>query len=137
MLQKDTRPLLTKQSSLKTILVIDDDDTITEFLTLTMSSEIPLVALVFVNGYEALQALKDIVPDLILLDYHLPEIDGLAFYDLLRSIKGQEETPVVFLSASTPLDSMNEIGQREVVLVEKPFELNDLLDVIQYTLTKS
>ena len=137
MLHKNTQPLLTKQSSLKTILIIDDDDTITEFLTLTISSEIPLVALVFANGYEALQTLKDIVPDLILLDYHLPEIDGLAFYNLLRSTKGQEETPVVFLSASTPLDSVNEIGQREVVLVEKPFELNDLLDVIQYTLAKS
>ncbi len=137
MLHNDTRPLLKKQSSLKTILFIEDNASTAEFHALAISSETTNVVLLVTNGREALQILKDIIPNLILLDDHLPEIDGLAFYDLLRSTQGQEETPVAFLSASPPLDSANEIGHREVVQVEKPFELNDILAVIQGAFAES
>ena len=137
MLHNGTQPLLKKQFSHKTILFVKDNADTAELHALAISSETTNIVLLVANGREALQILKDIIPNLILLDDHLPEIDGLAFYDLLRSTKGQEETSIAFLSASPPLDGVNEIGYREVVQVKKPFELNDLLAVIRGALAES
>lgn len=65
-------------------------------------------------------------------------MNGLAFYDLLRSTQGHRETRVVFLSAGAPLDVVKEIGHRGVVLLEKKsFELDDLLNVIQCAFAES
>jgi len=137
MLHNGTLSLPKKQPLIKTGLVVEDDVSIAEFLALAISSETPHAVLLVANGREALETLKEITPDLILLDYHLPEMDGLAFYDLLRSVKGQEETPVVFLSASTALNVVEAIEHRNVALLAKPFELTDLLDVIQQTFAES
>lgn len=126
-----------RQPSLKTVLVVEDDTSVAKSLALAISTETPHGVLLVSNGREALATLKEITPDLILVDYQLPEMNGLAFYDLLRSMKGQEGTPVVFLSESTPLDVVKEVGYREVTLIEKPFELSDLLNVLHYALVAS
>ena len=137
MLHNDAQPLLKNQFSLKTILLVEDDASTAEFLTLPISSEPTYTVLLVANGKEALQILKDIVPNLILLDDHLPKIDGFAFYDHLRSIQGQEETPVVFLRTSTPLHVVKETKHCEVALLKKPFELEDIVNIIQQTFTES
>ena len=85
------------------------------------------------SGPDALHLLGSITPDLIFLDYHLPSMNGLAFYDLLRRTKGQEETPVVFVSADTSAEVVRPIKERNAVLLAKPFDLDEFFALIEQT----
>jgi two-component system response regulator len=51
------------------------------------------------NGAAAVEALKTIKPDLILLDLAMPEMNGLAFLKQLRADKALARTPVIVVSA--------------------------------------
>ena len=55
--------------------------------------------LVAANATEALQAVQDSKPDLILMDFHLPGLDGLALTKLLRSDPESRHIKIVAISA--------------------------------------
>ncbi len=73
------------------------------------------------NGFAALKIVRAVQPDLFVLDYQLPEMDGLELIDHLRVTKGCEQTPIVLMSANPP---WAEIAQRRLLSLEKPFELD-------------
>ena len=75
--------------------------------------------------------IRNIKPDLVILDYHLPSMDGLELYDQLHASEGFERVPVLFMSAHVP---HRELEQRVISFIEKPFELADLLDTIEQLL---
>ena len=58
------------------------------------------------NGAAAMEALKTVRPDLILLDLAMPEMNGLAFLRQLRSDKALGRTPVVVVSSRTPSETV-------------------------------
>ncbi len=70
---------------------------------------------------------REIKPDLFLLDYHLPSMDGIELYDHLHATKGLEQIPAILLSANLP---RKELEKRKMVGVRKPFELDTLLNTI-------
>ena len=51
------------------------------------------------DGQEALEMLKDVVPDLILMDLQLPGLDGFSATRMIKSNPATENTPVVALTA--------------------------------------
>jgi CheY-like chemotaxis protein len=53
------------------------------------------------SGHEALIAAEDFHPDLILLDVMMPELDGLATLELLRSMPHLADTPALFVTGLT------------------------------------
>src|SRR5260370_4262600 len=88
--------------SVKVILVIEDDIALGQLLILTIQLETPYQALLASNGDEALQLVQGVKPDLILLDYTLPGMNGLEFYERIKAIPGREGVPVILLTASIP-----------------------------------
>ena len=72
----------------ESILVVDDQPLSIKLMQLILEGE-GYHVLVAANATEALQAVRDSKPDLILMDIHLPSLDGLALTKLLRS---DEET---------------------------------------------
>ncbi|MDX1493338.1 MAG: response regulator [Longimicrobiales bacterium] len=89
------------------------------------------------TGVEAVQGLPDDVPDLILLDISLPEMDGTEVLEWLRGQEGLKEIPVIALTAHAMA------GDREKYLsigfdeyVTKPIVDEDvLIDAIERCLT--
>lgn len=65
------------------ILVVDDDENIAELIGLYLNKECFETKLVY-DGEQALKAVKDFAPNLVLLDIMLPGIDG---YEVLREIR--------------------------------------------------
>lgn len=80
------------------------------------------------NGLEGLQAIRDLRPDLVLLDVMLPSMNGL---ELLRQIRNDDhikDTRVIILSASMKIkDKEKAFSYLAKDYVEKPFQTVELL----------
>ena len=86
-----------KKTSTK-ILIVDDDPDIIEILTYNLSNEGYNVKSA-VNGVEALKKAKKFIPDIILLDVMMPEMDGIEACSNLREIESLSKSMIIFLSA--------------------------------------
>lgn len=116
------------QTNVKTVLIVEDDENIGEFLVRALTSETLYEVLWVPDAVQALEAVKTIKPSLLLLDFHLPGLNGLELYDRLHDIPELEHVRAVMMSASAP--SAQEMRKRHIILVKKPFDLNDLLDLL-------
>src|SRR5947209_7789066 len=82
----------------KTILIVEDDAAIGELLRLFLSEETPHQAILAFDAFQALNIIKDITPNLFLLDYRLPRMNGKELYDRLHATKGLEHIPAIMTS---------------------------------------
>lgn len=82
----------------ESILVVDDQSTSIKLIQSILAGE-GYQMLVAVNATEALQAVQDSRPDLILMDICLPGLDGLALTKLLKSNPESRHIKVVAISA--------------------------------------
>lgn len=115
----------------KIILIVEDDTDIGAFLVQALSQETCYQALLATDGFQALKIVNDIKPNLFLLDYHLPRMNGIELYDQLHAQKELEDVPAIMTSASLP---QRAIGKRQIINLDKPVELDGLLQVIQEVL---
>lgn len=77
------------------ILIVDDDETTLDLLSMQLQSEGYQVETAS-SGAEALEFIKRRVPDLILLDLLMPDIDGL---EVCRAVRAFSDVPIIVLSA--------------------------------------
>ncbi len=110
------------------ILVIEDDDSIGTFLVEALSQETPYKALLVTDGFQALQMVQTVKPSLVITDYRLPSMNGLELYDTLQSLQQFRNMPTIIMSAHLP---MQEVRKRNLVGLNKPFELDDLLNTVE------
>jgi len=80
------------------------------------------------SGAEALKCVRTQLPDLILLDLMMPEMDGLEVCRRLKSDSTTSQVPVIFLTASNEMEHLvNGFGVGAVDYVTKPFNPPELL----------
>ena len=111
----------------KTILLVEDDSIISELLIQMITQETHYKVFSVPDGLEALDLVKNIKPQLLILDYWLPFIHGIELYDRLHNTEGLEEVPAIMLSVNAPV---REINQRHMTYIKKPFDMPKLLDTI-------
>lgn len=113
------------------VLVVDDDPYILMSLEFLMKKA-GYQVLVARNGTEALEQVRDQLPDLVLLDIMMPDVDG---YEICRQIKATpqwQKAKVVFLSAKTrEADIQKGLGLGAALYVSKPFSTRDLMKQIR------
>jgi two-component system, sensor histidine kinase and response regulator len=81
----------------KTILIVDDEpDNLTMFSQVLSREQFSVITAS--GGAECLNIAHDTVPDLVLLDVNMPDMDGFETIKKLRSIKRLSFTPIVFLT---------------------------------------
>jgi CheY-like chemotaxis protein len=123
------------------ILVVEDDETNGEVLTLVILSETSCQPFMALNGEDAIKAAQEMLPVLLLIDYHLPDMDGVQVYKQIRTIPGLETVPAIFLSATVNMEELK--GQYfaaveepdALTAIEKPYELDELLALIRTLLS--
>ncbi len=121
-------------SEIRTVMVVEDDYAIGEVLVQAIQQETSYHVILARNGFQALKMLETLKPDLLILDYGLPGMNGLEFYDIVHTSKALEQLPVLFVSAEA--DSIQEkVKVRRLWLLEKPFEIGDLLIVMKQLLS--
>ncbi len=120
----------------KKILIVDDDIDLRESFDLAFRQE-NYDVLSAKDGAEAMEILeglkKDDLPDLIILDYQMPRMDGTVFSHLKALNPKLAQIPVVLLSAS---GNKHEVRRQTIAdaFVEKPMDLNRLLDLAHHFL---
>jgi len=120
------------EQQIKTILIVEDDGAIGEFLVEMLKFFTPYQALLATDGMQALEMVKTVVPDLFILDYFLPKMNGLELYIHFQEREELWATPVLLMSASNPVQ---EIEEHRISFIKKPFELDDLLQMIETLLS--
>jgi signal transduction histidine kinase/DNA-binding response OmpR family regulator len=109
------------------ILVADDIES-NRFLLTELCSGLGLETLEAVNGKEAVEKAKLYVPDLILLDMRMPEMDGYEAIEILKNDPATEKIPVIAVTASVMGNEMARIEKlRFEGFVRKPVSLDDLV----------
>jgi CheY-like chemotaxis protein len=116
---------------MNTILVIDDDATNRLLLSTILESRGHRV-IEAADGIQALAAVAEHAPSLIIMDLHMPRMDGLEFLKTLRS-DDRHATSAVFIHTATSTDaalkSLIELYAVDGVL-PKPFEPQELLRMV-------
>ena len=133
----NTEPLtVTEAATSKVILVVEDDDANAELLMQVLLRETPYQAYLATDGIAALQFISCIKPDLFILDYRLPGMNGLQLYDSLRAHGAFKETPALILTAALE-HYQEEIASHKLLALAKPFDVDDLLSLIEEVLAHS
>jgi len=115
------------------ILVVDDERRMVGFIRLNLEQDGFEVIEAF-NGTEALDRLRDSLPDLILLDVMMPDIDG---FEVLRMIREISQVPVIMLTAKGEEDDKVkglELGADDYVT--KPFSPRELVSRVKAVLRR-
>jgi len=121
----------------KTLLLIDDDPNlillVKDYLEFRGYSVITAE-----NGREALDILNGHNPDMIICDVMMPEMDGYAFVEHVRSNPETEWIPVLFLSAKgQSQDRVKGLNTGADVYMVKPFEPEELVAQVESSLKQA
>jgi DNA-binding response OmpR family regulator len=117
-------------SAVKTVFIVEDDEAIGALLVQVIEQETSYQAVLASDGFQALKMLRTVKPDLLILDYGLPGMNGLEFYDTIHAVKALEHLPVLIVSAETAR-IQKEAKARQLSQLKKPFDLTNLLEAIE------
>ena len=128
--QKEVHPKSTQKSPSdsrskdKIILIVEDNEDLRNYLTFnfgeynTMSAE---------NGKDALEIIRNIIPDIIISDVMMPVMNGIELLTQLRENHVTSHIPLILLSAKTDVsDKIEGIESGADIYLEKPFDLDYL-----------
>ena len=109
------------------VIVVEDDRPIGELLAEVINEEEGYHAILLTRPTEALQTLKQLQPDLLVLDFGLPGMSGLELYDRLRQEEHLRSVPVIFETAVSR-ENRAEFRRRGIrKVLQKPFDLSELI----------
>jgi CheY-like chemotaxis protein len=113
------------------ILVIDDQPINVQLLRRKLEGEGLKVIAAF-NGREGLERIRAEMPDLVLLDMMMPDIDGIEVCQRLQADEETRAIPVIFITARTAKEAKLEgLGVGAVDYITKPIDLDEMLARVQ------
>src|SRR4051812_13993057 len=116
------------------ILVVDDEPDIVELVTFNLKAE-GYDVVTADNGFKALDQARSLMPDLIVLDLMLPELDGLSVCEILHRRPDTARIPVIMLTAwSSELSRLIGLDAGADAYMTKPFSPRELVSRVNKTL---
>ena len=125
---------MTDEFDRRRILVVDDEERMVRFIRLNLEHDGFQVSEAF-NGKEAIQKIRDVTPDLILLDVMMPDLDG---FEVLETVREVSNVPVIMLTAKGEEDDRVrglELGADDYVT--KPFSPRELVSRVKAVLRRT
>ncbi|MCC6146559.1 MAG: response regulator transcription factor [Anaerolineaceae bacterium] len=118
----------------RVVLVVDDEERMARFIRLNLEHDGFRVVEAY-RGMQAVQALRDALPDLVLLDVMMPDIDG---FEVLSLIRETSTVPVIMLTAKGEEDDRVrglELGADDYIT--KPFSPRELVSRVRAVLRRT
>lgn len=122
----------------KKILVVDDEEEVLQLLSKQLSAQ-GYQVLLAKTGQEALDRTKSDMPNLILMDIVLPDLEGSEVVKILKDDPQTVHIPVVFLSGIVTRDNQQsksevKVGGRLFDAIPKPFNSQELINAVRKTI---
>jgi CheY-like chemotaxis protein len=117
------------------ILVCDDEKDVVELISFLLEKD-GYSVITAKNGREALDVVAKDIPDLILLDVMMPEMDGYTVQTRLQEDPKTKSIPIIILTAKGQMRDVFAMSSNVVAYMEKPFDPKSLRTKIQESLAK-
>lgn len=118
----------------RSILVVDDEERMVRFIRLNLEHDGFQVISAF-RGQQAIDAIREDMPDLVLLDVMMPDLDG---FEVLKIVRETSSVPVIMLTAKGEEDDRVrglELGADDYVT--KPFSPRELVSRVRAVLRRT
>ena len=123
------------ESGKKKVLIVDDDIEIVDLLVEVLSRDGRFDVKTATSGYEAGIQTQRFRPDVILLDYMLPDVNGNVVCHTIRKNPEFENIKIIIVSGVIKQDEIDQLlksGAQD--FIKKPFDIGDLVNKICVTL---
>lgn len=125
------REKMDRASKKRLVLIVDDERCIQECLGYVLSNRGFAVDSAE-NGKVALEKISQHKPDIIILDFTMPQMDGFQVLKQLRAHPDTQDIPIIFSSAYQHIKQMiKDMPGAAVKYLEKPYDLEYLLEQIE------
>ncbi len=125
---------MTEELERRRILVVDDEERMVRFIRLNLEHDGYMVSEAF-NGKQAMQKLREALPDLILLDVMMPDLDGFEVLEMVREISN---VPIIMLTAKGEEDDrVRGLEKGADDYVTKPFSPRELVSRVKAVLRRT
>ena len=115
----------------KQILLIDDEENLVSVIKICLQKLGGWTVITAASGAEGLRHAEAFLPDAILLDVMMPDLDGLTVLRQLRANPKTRDIPVVLLTAKMQSFHQNEYAQLDIAgVLSKPFDPLELVNHI-------
>ena len=137
-MKENSIPLDGIESGNKRVLIVDDDDEIVELITDVLLRDGRFEIETASSGYGAGIKTEQFKPDVILLDYMLPDVNGNIVCRTIKSNPVFEDTKIIIISGVVKEDDIQDLldsGAED--FIKKPFNIMELTDKIANVLQLS
>ena len=123
---------MAEKTEAKKILIVDDDKEVLRVLEILLKRE-GYTLLCACDGEEAIQLAQKFQPDLVLLDFLMPKMDGSRTFAELRHRLGKD-TPFIFITATSLRLSSELAESKQFVYLPKPVDFDKLMEAVRSVL---
>jgi two-component system, cell cycle sensor histidine kinase and response regulator CckA len=122
------KPLEVLLPEIESVLLVEDDEAISSGVAGLLRAE-GIIVDIAANGKAAMKALSTHVPDVVILDLNLPDIDGISLFEQIAA--DHADLAVIFASGSGDENiSRRYLKEGQIAALAKPYEFDDLLAVL-------
>ncbi|NJN18263.1 MAG: response regulator [Oscillochloris sp.] len=117
-----------------TIFIIDDDlalQTVLEYALRAAGYEVVLAP----DGQEGLNRLETLAPNLVISDIMMPNMDGVEVFQRIKERLQDDGIPIIIMTALNRKPWFADLEAEGAVILQKPFEVERLIDMINVTLS--
>jgi two-component system, OmpR family, response regulator len=134
-MRENSIPLDNLDSGKKKVLVVDDDAEIVELISDILTRDGRFDIRTASSGYEAGMATQQFRPDLILLDYMLPDVNGNVVCQTIRSNPEFENTRIIIVSGVIKQEEIDQLLRSGAEnFIRKPFTIAELTEKVDAAL---
>ena len=118
----------------RTILVVDDEPVMISLLKRILAADGHTVHTA-ASGPEGIEKAGEVMPDLILMDILMPQMDGYEATARIKTMPGLHDTPIIFLSGKAAAeDGGRSFAVGGAAYLPKPFKDSQIRDVVRLVL---
>jgi len=122
-------PLDQLETGKKRVLVVDDDQAIIDMFVELLERDGRFEVKTATSGYDAGILTQDFRPDIVILDYKLPDVNGNVVCETIRSNPAFEHVKIILISGVADPDEVNELmlaGADD--FIRKPFQIDTVIE---------
>lgn len=117
------------------ILIVDDNPHAVTMVSIVLSRNLDCELSVAFDGPTAIKKAREINPDLILMDWQMPGIDGIRAIEILKDDEATNSIPIIMITCYSERDYLEKAFKAGVVdFIKKPYEQIELLARIRSVL---